>query len=153
MNITIRNAVRSDLDFIIRANALVNDASNLKHADDALKERLSRDFFPKNKTHSNAGILIADADGVTAGMAIYSACYFMKEGDSMWLSNIYVDEKYRKSGIATKMIEQLKNIAKENNYDSICFLEDVNNQNAREFAIKNTAKEVENLRLFFIKVK
>ena len=152
MNITIRHAVLSDLDFVIHANNIINDASNLTRADDDLKERLGRDFFPENKTKSNAGILIAEADGVPVGMAVYSACYFMKEGDSMWLSNVYVDEKHRKLGIATKLMEHMKQIAKESNYSLICFLEDTDNIKARGFAIKASAREVENLRLFYIKV-
>ncbi|MCL2338340.1 MAG: GNAT family N-acetyltransferase [Proteobacteria bacterium] len=149
----IRNAVLSDLDFIVRANAEVNAESKLKPADISLKERLKNDFFPANKTRSNARIMIAEIDGAPVGMVVYSACYFMKEGDSIWVSNEYVDEKHRKSGVMTAMMNRLKEIAREENYNHICFLIDKDNTPSRDFAFKNGAKDVDNLRLFFIDTK
>ena len=152
-NLVFRNATVNDLDFIIQANNIINDNSNLKRMDEKLIKRLKQDFFPVNQTHSNAGIMIADMDKKAIGMAIYSACYYAIEGDCMWLSNIYVDENYRGCGIARKMIEQLKKIARKNGYDSISFLEDVTNEKAKKFAFKNNAKLSDNFRFFHIKLK
>ncbi|MCL2749171.1 MAG: GNAT family N-acetyltransferase [Alphaproteobacteria bacterium] len=152
MNLIIRNALPTDIDFIVNANNSVNDASGLTRADNKLKERLDQDFFPTNKTRSNARILIAEVDGMPVGVLVYSTCYFMKEGDCIWMSNIFVAENHRRSGIAEKLIERLKEIAKTEKYNLVCFLEDEQNQPAREFAFKNGSKEVPNLRLFFIKL-
>ena len=154
-NFVIRNAIESDLEFIVRSNDAVCDVSCLERPDNhELKERLQNAFFENTPPRSDAWILIAEIDGVPVGMIVYSSVYFpMKEGECLWISNIYVDSEHRGTGVAEKLMNRVKEIAIKENYDSICFLEDVANEPAKKVANKIGAQEYDNLRFFFVEVR
>ena len=152
-NIIIREFIESDIEFVVNANNIVNDKSGLERViDTKLSERLKSDFFPINKTKSTAQITIAELDGVSVGMIAFSFCYYMKEGDCLWVTNMFVSPEYQKMGIGTKLIDHVKDIASKNNCEIVGMLEDVNNTPAQQLVEKTGAKRIDNLRYFYIKM-
>ena len=66
-------------------------------------------------------IVVADKDGELCGFAILHHIYkpenpFMKVRDFLDIDEFCVDEKHRREGIATGMVEFIKNFAKEQGY-------------------------------------
>lgn len=66
-------------------------------------------------------IVIADKDGEICGFAILHHIYkpenpFMKVRDFLDIDEFCVDEKHRREGIATALVEFIKNFAKEQGY-------------------------------------
>ena len=66
-------------------------------------------------------IVVADKDGELCGFAILHHIYkpenpFMKVRDFLDIDEFCVDEKHRREGIATALIEFIKNFAKEQGY-------------------------------------
>ena len=66
-------------------------------------------------------IVVADKDGEICGFAILHHIYkpenpFMKVRDFLDIDEFCVDEKHRREGIATAMIEFIKSFAKEQGY-------------------------------------
>jgi len=66
-------------------------------------------------------IVVADKDGEICGFAILHHIYkpenpFMKVRDFLDIDEFCVDEKHRREGIATDMVEFIKNFAKEQGY-------------------------------------
>lgn len=66
-------------------------------------------------------IVVADKDGEICGFAILHHIYkpenpFMKVRDFLDIDEFCVDEKHRREGIATAMVEFIKNFAKEQGY-------------------------------------
>ena len=66
-------------------------------------------------------IVVADKDGELCGFAILHHIYkpenpFMKVRDFLDIDEFCVDEKHRREGIATAMVEFIKNFAKEQGY-------------------------------------
>jgi GNAT superfamily N-acetyltransferase len=66
-------------------------------------------------------IVVADKDGEICGFAILHHIYkpenpFMKVRDFLDIDEFCVDEKHRREGIATGMVEFIKNFAKEQGY-------------------------------------
>ena len=66
-------------------------------------------------------IVVADKDGEICGFAILHHIYkpenpFMKVRDFLDIDEFCVDEKHRREGIATALVEFIKNFAKEQGY-------------------------------------
>lgn len=66
-------------------------------------------------------IVVADKDGEICGFAILHHIYkpenpFMKVRDFLDIDEFCVDENHRREGIATAMVEFIKNFAKEQGY-------------------------------------
>ena len=66
-------------------------------------------------------IVVVDKDGEICGFAILHHIYkpenpFMKVRDFLDIDEFCVDEKHRREGIATAMVEFIKNFAKEQGY-------------------------------------
>ena len=66
-------------------------------------------------------IVVADKDGELCGFAILHHIYkpenpFMKVRDFLDIDEFCVDEKHRREGIATAMVDFIKNFAKEQGY-------------------------------------
>ncbi len=150
-HIIIRDASPDDIPFLVNANNVVNDKSNLTRADTTLARRLKSDFFP-NTTQSDARILIAEIDGAPAGMIVFSAVYFMTEGNCIWVTNMFTDPVYQKMGIGTKLMDAVREIARDQHCAVIGFMEDENNTPAKNFAHHNGAKEMDNLRYYYINI-
>ncbi len=58
------------------------------------------------------GLVALENDKVTGGLAAYILPKFEQQRNEMYLYDIAVDAAHRRKGIATALIEELKNIAK-----------------------------------------
>lgn len=104
MKIDILTAQKKHKDFIIYANDVINNV-NSTHQTGGLRENIDKDYFSDNPKFE---CLVAEVDGNPAGMILYSKFYWANDGEVLWISQMFVEEKYRKLGIFFKLIEALK---------------------------------------------
>ena len=107
-NINIVKANKSHRDFIIHANKVINNVNNTNQTNN-LEMNIDNDYFCKNPKFE---CLIAEVEGIPVGMILYSCFYWANDGEILWISQMFVEEKYRKYGIFFKLIQELK---KQNN--------------------------------------
>ena len=104
VRVIIKHALRKHKEFIIYANKKVNEINHIKQTN-YLEKNIENDYFgyaPKFEC------LIAEVDNEPVGMAIYSKYYWANEGEALWISQIFVDRKYRKYGIFLKLIRKIR---------------------------------------------
>ena len=102
--VIVKHALRKHKEFIINASKKVNEINHIKQTNN-LEENIERDYYgyaPKFEC------LIAEVDNEPAGMIIYSKYYSANEGESIWISQIYIDRKYRKFGVFIKLVKKLR---------------------------------------------
>jgi len=128
--IKIRKMVEADIDFIIRANKEVREASNQTNAIFELRRRLMDDIL---SDEPKAYIIVTEYNNQLIGMALYSTVYFADNGETMWLSNIFVEADYQNKGIAKEMIKHLKQICKNENYCAIWAAVEDENEKSKTF--------------------
>jgi ribosomal protein S18 acetylase RimI-like enzyme len=63
--------------------------------------------------------LVAEADGLIVGFALYYIRYSTWKGKKMYLEDILVTEDWRKKGIGTLLMDELVRIAKEKDFQGI----------------------------------
>ena len=108
--VVIRKAREADFEFILEANAAVSEKGSntvLRNA-----ERLKKDLFGKT---ARAAVIIAEVEGQAVGMTLYATTYFANEGELMWVSQMYVEPRFRnrKQWIAPALMSELIKIAQE----------------------------------------
>lgn len=122
--VVIRKACEADFEFILEANAAVSE----KGSNTVLKdtERLKKDLFGKT---ARAAVIIAEVEGQAVGMALYATTYFANEGELMWVSQMYVEPRFRnrKQWIAPALMSELIKIAQEKGWAYICWATDIGN--------------------------
>jgi ribosomal protein S18 acetylase RimI-like enzyme len=101
------------------------DKNNLGHENLAVTQTTWKRLLDKN---SSVNGLVAEANGQLAGLIHYilhpttghiePVCY---------MQDVYVDEPYRQNGIARKMVEQLVNIARKEQWARLYWLAENNN--------------------------
>ncbi len=106
--IKVMKANKSHKDFILHANQVINEI-NCTEQSDNLRENIDKDYFVENPKFQ---CLIAEVDDKPVGMILYSYFYWADDGEVLWISQMFVEEEYRKYGVFFKLIEKLR---KENN--------------------------------------
>ena len=124
-----RNAELKDKEFILNANKEINILSGLN--DSTFEKRIDKDLFEDKICKS----IIAEIDGKTAGMILYSYVYWANCGKGIYLSQAYVKSEYRGQGIYKRLIKELEKIEDECNF--ITDLVGVNNE-----VMKNTLNKL-----------
>lgn len=124
-----RNAELKDKEFILNANKEINILSGLN--DSTFEKRIDKDLFEDKICKS----IIAEIDGETAGMILYSYVYLANCGKGIYLSQAYVKSEYRGQGIYKRLIKELEKIEDECNF--ITDLVGVNNE-----VMKNTLNKL-----------
>ena len=104
VRVIIKHALRKHKEFILYANNRVNEINHIKQTNN-LEENIERDYYGYSPKFE---CLIAEVDGVPVGMIIYSKYYLANEGEALWISQVFVDRKYRKYGIFMKLIKKLR---------------------------------------------
>ena len=102
--VNILKANKSHKEFIIHANNIINNINDTKQTN-GLKNNIEKDYFcdvPKFKC------LIAEIDNKPVGMILYSYFYWANDGEVLWISQMFVEEKYRKQGVFFKLIKKLR---------------------------------------------
>lgn len=103
-NINVIHANKSHKDFIIYANKLINNVNDTTQTN-GLELNIDKDYFCKNPKFE---CLIAEIDNKPVGMILYSYFYWANDGQVLWISQMFVEEKYRKDGVFFKLIKKLK---------------------------------------------
>lgn len=102
--IVILKANEKHKEFIIHANNVINNVNSTEQTM-GLAQNIDKDYFSDNpKFHC----LIAEIDNKPVGMILYSYFYWANDGQVLWISQMFVEEKYRKNGVFFKLIEELK---------------------------------------------
>jgi GNAT superfamily N-acetyltransferase len=110
MEVSIRNAVKSDAEDFIRLVVSLAKFEKLDPPTSLAKRRLVRDIFIKRKLN----LFLAHIDGVAAGYALYFFTYssFLAR-PSLFLEDLFVLEKFRKLGVGRKLFVKCIEEAKE----------------------------------------
>jgi GNAT superfamily N-acetyltransferase len=81
-----------------------------------------------------ARVLFAESSGSTIGFALYGFRYSSFSGQpSIWLDDLYVDEKNRSQGAGAALMGQLAQVAKENNCTHLAWNADARNTRGLHF--------------------
>lgn len=103
-NIKILKANKNHKDFIIHANRVINNINNTNQSNN-IEQNIDKDYFCENPKFK---CLIAEIDDVPVGIVIYSYFYWANDGQVLWISQMFVEEEYRKYGIFFKLIQALR---------------------------------------------
>lgn len=104
MNINIMHANKSHKDFIIHANKVINNVNDTEQTN-GLELNIEKDYFCANPRFQ---CLIAEIDEKPVGMILYSYFYWANDGEVLWISQMFIEEEYRKYGVFFKLIEKLR---------------------------------------------
>lgn len=103
-NIKIVHANEIHKDFILYSNKVINDVNDTDQTQ-GLELNIDKDYFcdkPKFRC------LVAEIDNKPVGMILYSYFYWANDGEVLWISQMFIEEEYRKYGIFFKLIEKLR---------------------------------------------
>ena len=103
-NIKILNAEKKHKDFIIYANSVINNV-NSTEKENNLTKHIDKDLFSNTPLFK---CLIAEIDDEPVGMILYSYMYWANDGQVIWISQMFIEEEYRKAGVFFKLINKLK---------------------------------------------
>ncbi len=106
-DLIIRPADSSDIPFILKGNAAVDQKSyeNGMAPNPLTAARIQKEILG-NKPKGY--IRVAEHKGERAGFVIFSFCYFASEGEGIWVTNVYVDPFCRRGGVARALYEKMK---------------------------------------------
>lgn len=84
------------------------------------------------------------------GMALYATTYFANEGELMWVSQMYVEPRFRnrKQWIAPALMSELIKIAQEKGWAYICWATDIGNNIPKKLSQKLGAHALENFVMY-----
>lgn len=110
MNLNIRKASEIDKDFIIYANKMIDEESYIENS--SLKNNIERDLFQ----HERCVCLIAECEGERAGMMLFSKVYWADRGEGVYISQIYVEPKFRGRGVMKRLLKEAFAFFKETQF-------------------------------------
>lgn len=102
--IKVLEANKNHKEFIVYANRVINNVNDTEQTN-GLEQNIDRDYFcdkPKFRC------LVAEMDNKPVGMILYSYFYWASDGEVLWISQMFVEEEYRKYGVFFKLIEKLR---------------------------------------------
>lgn len=107
MNINFREVELKDKEFILNANKEINILSGLNDStfDNNIDKYLFEDKICK--------VIIAEEGNNAIGFVLYSYIYWANCGRGIYLSQVYVEEKYRNKGIFKMLLHELVSREKE----------------------------------------
>ena len=97
-----REVKKEDKEFILNANRDINELSGLN--DSTLEKRIDKDLFE----YKLCKLIIAEIDNNIAGFVLYSYIYWANCGKGIYLSQAYVNEKYRDQGVYKELLNELE---------------------------------------------
>ena len=107
--IKIRKGIKSDLPFILDLIKELADYENALSEVDINLTQLENDGFGNKSVFS---FLVAERNNQIVGMALYYTKYSTWKGKCLFLEDLIVSEKYRKTGIGSKLFNEVIRIAK-----------------------------------------
>ena len=109
MNYTIRKALKGDVPAIL---GLIKELAEYEKEPEAVEVTLSEleeDGFGPNPIYN---AFVAETEGKVVGMALYYTKYSTWKGKAIYLDDIVVNEKYRRSGIGGKLFAEVLKVCK-----------------------------------------
>ena len=104
IKIQVKKANRKHREFLIHANNIINSINNTQEVNE-FSNNLDKDYFCDTpKFHC----LVAEIDNKPVGMILYSYFYWANDGQVLWISQMFIEEEYRKYGVFFKLIKKLK---------------------------------------------
>ena len=116
MNVTIRKAKKEDCG---RLMELVRELAEYERAPEEVtvtKEHFEESGFGPNPVW---WAIVAEAEGMIVGFALYYVRYSTWKGQRMYLEDILVTNSYRGKGIGKLLLDQLIVEAKERGWDAM----------------------------------
>lgn len=107
--IKIRKGIKSDLPFILDLIKELADYEKALSEVDINLTQLENDGFGNNSVFS---FIVAEKNNQIVGMALYYTKYSTWKGKCLFLEDLIVREKYRKSGIGSKLFNEVIRTAK-----------------------------------------
>lgn len=104
MKIEIMHANKSHKEFLIYANKKIDEVNNMEQYTE-FEKHIDADYYCDNPKFE---CLVAEVNGKPVGMILYSYFYWASDGQVLWISQMYIDEEYRKHGIFFKLIKKLR---------------------------------------------
>ena len=100
-DIKVIHANRSHKDFLIYANRVINDVNDTEQTK-GLELNIDKDYF---RDKPKFQCLVAEIDNKPVGMILYSYFYWANDGEALWISQMFVEEEYRKYGTNRKQVQ------------------------------------------------
>lgn len=104
IDVKVMHANKSHRDFIIYANKMINNVNDTKQTN-GLELNIEKDYFCDSPKFQ---CLVAEIDNKPVGMILYSYFYWASDGEVLWISQMFIEEEYRKYGIFFKLIQELR---------------------------------------------
>ena len=139
----IRNATINDKDYIVSRNDIINGFSGIS-SKSKISLNFENDFFGEKP---KAYALIVEENEQVIAYAIYSFIYWSTQGQGVYLSNVYVEEGYRRKGVLKLILENLKNLE---NINFITMLIGDENLSMQKTISDYGAKEIK-MKTFYLK--
>lgn len=131
--VKVRFATPQDIDFIYDSLVKLVKEACLEKRFSQTKNSLFRMLFLND---SAVEVLIGQARNTPAGLALFSMTnrnFMLFNGPGIYLHDLFVDERYRRMGIASALINQLKKLAKERQCSRIDWVLLTDNKPGKEF--------------------
>ncbi|HHF7344088.1 GNAT family N-acetyltransferase [Legionella feeleii] len=131
--VKVRFATPQDIDFIYDSLVELVKESRLEKRFSQTKNSLFRMIFLND---SAVEVLIGQAGNNPVGLALFSMTnrnFMLFNGPGIYLHDLFVNERYRRMGIATALINQLKKIARERQCSRIDWVLLTDNKEGKEF--------------------
>jgi len=143
MKIEIMHANKSHKDFLIYANKMIDEVNNMEQYTE-FEKHIDADYYCENPKFE---CLVAEVDGKPIGMILYSYFYWASDGQVLWISQMYIDEEYRKYGIFFKLIKKLREENK--NIEIASFGTGVENLRMQKIIKYYGGHEMNNLKFYY----
>ena len=143
MKIEIMHANKCHKDFLINANKIIDEVNNMEQYTE-FEKHIDADYYCDNPKFK---CLVAEVDGEPVGMILYSHFYWASDGQVLWISQMYIDKKYRKYGIFFKLIKKLREDNK--NIQIASFATGVNNLRMQKIIKYYDGHEMNNLKFYY----
>ncbi len=109
MNFSIRKATEADFPSVL---GLIKELAAFENATEKVTNSVEQ--MITEQEHFDCFVVENEKKEIIA-MALYYFTYFTWVGKSLYLDDLYVQEKYRGNKIATALLKKIFKIAKENN--------------------------------------
>lgn len=91
-------------DFIIHANQIINQVNSTQETN-YLQEKIDQDLFSSKPKFQ---CLVAEYEKIPVGTILYSYFYWANDGEVLWISQMYIEEMYRKKGVFFALVKELR---------------------------------------------
>ena len=114
--IKIRKGTKSDLPFVLDLIKELADYENALSEVDISLQQLEKDGFGEKSVFS---FIVAEKNNTIIGMALYYIKYSTWKGKCLFLEDLIVNKKHRRSGVGQRLFEAIINTAKKTNMNRL----------------------------------